>query len=151
MTAAQPSIFAIKEAVAEEWGVSVLDLESARRSAAVARPRQAAMWLSRQLTTRSLPEIGRMFGNRDHTTVGHAVKAVENRMIVPEEHARMMRLVNRLGGEPRAEFVRRDRTEWALREVERLTRDVEAIQQRLRRMALVLSDGQSNGGRRYDA
>ena len=43
----------------------------------VARPRQVAMYLSKQLTTRSLPEIGRKFGGRDHTTVMHAVKRVE--------------------------------------------------------------------------
>ena len=51
---------------------------SARRSRAVARPRQIAMYLSKQLTTRSLPEIGRKFGGRDHTTVIHAVRKVES-------------------------------------------------------------------------
>ena len=50
---------------------------SARRSRAIARPRQIAMWLSKQLTQRSLPEIGRKFGGRDHTTVMHAVKKIE--------------------------------------------------------------------------
>ena len=49
---------------------------SARRSRAVARPRQIAMYLAKQLTTRSLPEIGRKFGGRDHTTVMHAVKRI---------------------------------------------------------------------------
>jgi chromosomal replication initiator protein len=50
---------------------------SARRARAVARPRQVAMWLSKQHTTRSLPEIGRKFGGRDHTTVIHAVRKID--------------------------------------------------------------------------
>ena len=49
---------------------------SQRRSRPLARPRQIAMYLSKQLTTRSLPEIGRRFANRDHTTVIHAVKTI---------------------------------------------------------------------------
>jgi chromosomal replication initiator protein len=52
-------------------------MHSARRARAVARPRQIAMYLSKQLTARSLPEIGRKFGGRDHTTVMHAVRKVE--------------------------------------------------------------------------
>ena len=54
------------------------DLLSARRSRTIARPRQIAMYLSKILTTRSLPEIGRKFGGRDHTTVIHAVKKIED-------------------------------------------------------------------------
>jgi len=50
---------------------------SARRARAVARPRQVAMYLAKQLTARSLPEIGRKFGGRDHTTVMHAVRKVD--------------------------------------------------------------------------
>ena len=53
------------------------DLISERRNRAIARPRQAAMWLAKQLTTRSLPDIGRRFGGRDHTTVLHAVRRIE--------------------------------------------------------------------------
>jgi chromosomal replication initiator protein len=52
-------------------------MHSARRSVTVARPRQMAMYLAKQLTTRSLPEIGRKFGGKDHTTVMHAVKRIE--------------------------------------------------------------------------
>ncbi|MGH7077743.1 MAG: helix-turn-helix domain-containing protein, partial [Acetobacteraceae bacterium] len=52
------------------------DMASSRRARAVARPRQVAMYLAKQLTSRSLPEIGRRFGNRDHTTVMHAVARV---------------------------------------------------------------------------
>jgi chromosomal replication initiator protein len=53
------------------------DLISERRNRAIARPRQGAMWLAKQLTTRSLPDIGRRFGGRDHTTVLHAVRRIE--------------------------------------------------------------------------
>ena len=53
------------------------DMHSARRSRNIARPRQIAMFLSKNLTTRSLPEIGRKFGGRDHTTVIHAIKKVK--------------------------------------------------------------------------
>ena len=52
-------------------------MTSARRSRAVARPRQMAMYLAKQLTPRSLPEIGKKFGGRDHTTVMHAVRQIE--------------------------------------------------------------------------
>jgi chromosomal replication initiator protein len=52
-------------------------MHSARRARAVARPRQVAMYLCKQLTPRSLPEIGRKFGGRDHTTVMHAVRKIE--------------------------------------------------------------------------
>jgi chromosomal replication initiator protein len=51
-------------------------MSSPRRARAVARPRQIAMYLAKQLTSRSLPEIGRKFGNRDHTTVMHACNKV---------------------------------------------------------------------------
>lgn len=52
-------------------------MHSSRRARNVARPRQVAMYLAKQLTARSLPEIGRKFGGRDHTTVMHAVKKVD--------------------------------------------------------------------------
>ena len=67
----------IKKRVAEHFNIRLVDMHSARRARAVARPRQVAMYLSKQLTARSLPEIGRKFGGRDHTTVMHAVKKVE--------------------------------------------------------------------------
>lgn len=67
----------IQKKVAQHFNIRLADMHSARRARAVARPRQVAMYLSKQLTTRSLPEIGRKFGGRDHTTVMHAVKRIE--------------------------------------------------------------------------
>jgi len=67
----------IQKRVAEHFNIRFADMHSARRARAVARPRQIAMYLSKQLTSRSLPEIGRKFGGRDHTTVMHAVRKVE--------------------------------------------------------------------------
>ena len=67
----------IQKKVSEHFNVKMSDMSSARRSRTVVRPRQIAMYLSKNLTSRSLPEIGRRFGNRDHTTVIHAVKKVE--------------------------------------------------------------------------
>tara|TARA_Y100000589_G_scaffold243920_1_gene231586 strand:+ start:1032 stop:2411 length:1380 start_codon:yes stop_codon:yes gene_type:complete len=67
----------IQKRVSQHFNVKMSDMSSARRSRTIARPRQIAMYLSKNLTSRSLPEIGRRFGNRDHTTVIHAVKKVE--------------------------------------------------------------------------
>jgi chromosomal replication initiator protein len=68
----------IQKAVAEHYGLKQADMISERRARAVARPRQAAMWIAKQITTRSLPDIGRRFGGRDHTTVLHAVRRIES-------------------------------------------------------------------------
>ena len=67
----------IKRRVAEYYNLRINDLISARRSRIVARPRQVAMFLCKNLTAKSLPEIGRGFGGRDHTTVIHAVRKIE--------------------------------------------------------------------------
>jgi chromosomal replication initiator protein len=67
----------IQKRVSSHFNIRVSDMHSARRARSVARPRQVAMYLAKQLTSRSLPEIGRKFGGRDHTTVMHAVKKVE--------------------------------------------------------------------------
>jgi chromosomal replication initiator protein len=67
----------IQKRVAEHFNIRLSDMHSARRARAVARPRQVAMYLAKQLTSRSLPEIGRKFGGRDHTTVMHAVKKID--------------------------------------------------------------------------
>jgi chromosomal replication initiator protein len=73
----QVTIEEIQEKVAEHFNIRISEMTSARRARAVARPRQVAMYLSKQLTSRSLPEIGRRFGDRDHTTVMHAVRKIE--------------------------------------------------------------------------
>jgi chromosomal replication initiator protein len=67
----------IQKTVAEHYNLKQADLISERRARVVARPRQVAMWLAKQITTRSLPDIGRRFGGRDHTTVLHAVRRIE--------------------------------------------------------------------------
>lgn len=67
----------IQKKVAAHFNIKVSDMHSARRSVAIARPRQIAMYLAKKLTSKSLPEIGRKFGGKDHTTVMHAVKRIE--------------------------------------------------------------------------
>nr|WP_037522805.1 chromosomal replication initiator protein DnaA [Sphingomonas sp. Mn802worker] len=67
----------IQKLVSEHFEIKQIDLLSARRARAVARPRQIAMYLAKRMTTRSLPEIGRKFGGRDHSTVIHAVRRIE--------------------------------------------------------------------------
>ena len=68
----------IQRAVSAHFELKPVDLVSARRAVVVARPRQIAMYLAKRLTTRSLPEIGRKFGGRDHSTVIHAVRRIED-------------------------------------------------------------------------
>ncbi|MBB5710495.1 chromosomal replication initiator protein DnaA [Sphingomonas xinjiangensis] len=68
----------IQRAVSSHFELKQLDLISERRAVAIARPRQIAMYLAKRLTTRSLPEIGRKFGGRDHSTVIHAVRRIED-------------------------------------------------------------------------
>lgn len=70
----------IQKMVATRYNVTRADILSDRRTAAVVRPRQIAMFLSKTLTPRSLPEIGRRFGGRDHTTVLHAVRKIEKEL-----------------------------------------------------------------------
>ena len=66
----------IQNVVSGYYNISLNEMLSQRRSRPLARPRQIAMYLAKKLTTRSLPEIGRRFANRDHTTVIHAVKTI---------------------------------------------------------------------------
>lgn len=77
----------IQRHVAEHYNVKYSDMLSARRARAIARPRQIAMYFAKQLTSRSLPEIGRKFGGRDHTTVMHAVRRVEELCVVDSSFA----------------------------------------------------------------
>ena len=74
------SIESIQNIVANYFNLKIDEMLSARRSRSLARPRQIAMYLAKQNTTNSLPEIGRKFSNRDHTTVIHAVKKIEELM-----------------------------------------------------------------------
>ena len=71
------SIDKIQNVTSNFFSISLSDMLSPRRSRPLARPRQVAMYMAKKLTTRSLPEIGRKFANRDHTTVIHAVKTIE--------------------------------------------------------------------------
>jgi chromosomal replication initiator protein len=70
-------IYDIQRAVARHYNVSLISLLSSRRTVEIVQPRQVAMYLAKTLTLRSFPEIGRRFGNRDHTTVLHAVRKIE--------------------------------------------------------------------------
>lgn len=89
------SIEDIQKKVAEYYNVRIGDMHSARRARQVARPRQVAMYLAKQLTTRSLPEIGRKFGGRDHTTVMHAIRKVEELLETDTAFAEDLHLVRR--------------------------------------------------------
>ncbi len=86
----------IQRKVAEHWNIRLSDMSSARRARAVARPRQVAMYLAKQLTSRSLPEIGRKFGNRDHTTVMHAVGRITELMQRDVSFAEDVELLRRM-------------------------------------------------------
>lgn len=72
-----PTIREIQEAVAKHFRTPLIEMWSARRCREVARPRQVSMYLCRCLTPRSMPEIGRHHGHRDHTTVLHAIRQVK--------------------------------------------------------------------------
>lgn len=86
----------IQRKVAEHYNIRLTDMSSARRARNVARPRQVAMYLAKQLTSRSLPEIGRRFGNRDHTTVMHAVSRVAELMQSDSTFAEDVELLRRM-------------------------------------------------------
>ncbi|MBB5688020.1 chromosomal replication initiator protein DnaA [Roseomonas alkaliterrae] len=86
----------IQRKVAEHYNIRLTDMSSARRARNVARPRQVAMYLAKQLTSRSLPEIGRRFGNRDHTTVMHAVSRISELMQADAAFAEDVELLRRM-------------------------------------------------------
>ena len=89
------SIDEIQTQVAEHYRIRKAEMTSARRAREVARPRQVAMYLSKQLTPKSLPDIGRRFGGRDHTTVIHAVKQIERLRAADSELDADIRLLTR--------------------------------------------------------
>lgn len=72
----QISVENIQKTVADFYNIKVADMYSKKRPANIARPRQIAMYLAKELTQKSLPEIGELFGGRDHTTVLHAVRKI---------------------------------------------------------------------------
>jgi chromosomal replication initiator protein len=86
----------IQKRVAEHYHMRLSDMSSARRARAVARPRQVAMYLAKQLTVRSLPEIGKKFGNRDHTTVMHAVSRITELMAADAAFAEDVDLLRKM-------------------------------------------------------
>lgn len=75
-----PTIACVQAVVAQHFRMRMLDMVSRRRGRSIARPRQVAMWIARHTTLASLPEIGRAFGGRDHTTVIHAIRVVDHLM-----------------------------------------------------------------------
>jgi chromosomal replication initiator protein len=85
----------IQRKVAEHYNIRLTDMHSARRARQVARPRQVAMYLAKQLTARSLPEIGRKFGGRDHTTVMHAVRKIDELMTDDAQIAQDVEIIRR--------------------------------------------------------
>src|ERR1041385_6055695 len=86
----------IQRRVAEHFNIKMAEMTSSRRARVVARPRQVAMNLAKQLTSRSLPEIGRKFGGRDHTTVIHAVKKIEELIASDRALAEDVELLRRM-------------------------------------------------------
>lgn len=81
----------IQQAVADHFAISLDEMLSDRRGRDVARPRQIAMYLCRMLTPKSMPDISRRFGNRDHTTVLHGVRQIERLRLVDGELDRAVR------------------------------------------------------------
>jgi len=88
----------IQKQVAEHYNIKLSEMHSSRRSRAIARPRQVAMYLAKQLTARSLPEIGRKFGGRDHTTVMHAVRKIDELRQTDAGFAEDVELLRRMLG-----------------------------------------------------
>jgi chromosomal replication initiator protein len=86
----------IQKQVSDHYNIRISEMSSVRRARNIARPRQVAMYLAKQLTSRSLPEIGRKFGNRDHTTVMHAVAKVTELMAADQDFAEDVDLLKRI-------------------------------------------------------
>ena len=85
----------IQQKVATQFNIRVSDMHSPRRTREIARPRQVAMYLAKQLTNRSYPDIGRAFGGRDHTTVIHACETIVSLMPRDAQLAEQVELVTR--------------------------------------------------------
>ncbi len=86
----------IQRKVAEHYNIRLADMIGPKRLRTIARPRQVAMYLAKQLTARSLPEIGRRFGGRDHTTIMHGVRKIEELMAMDSQLADDLQLLKRM-------------------------------------------------------
>ncbi|MCX7890329.1 MAG: chromosomal replication initiator protein DnaA [Rhodobacteraceae bacterium] len=86
----------IQRKVSEHYNIRLSDMLGPKRLRQIARPRQIAMWLAKQLTSRSLPEIGRRFGGRDHTTVMHGVRRIEALMATDAQLAEDVEMLRRM-------------------------------------------------------
>ena len=95
--ARQVSVENIQKTTAEYYNIKLSDILSKRRSRSVARPRQMAMFLAKELTNYSLPEIGESFGGRDHTTVIHACKKINElrdfNLDIEEDYRKLLRVL----------------------------------------------------------
>ena len=85
----------IQRKVSEHYNIRLSDMIGPKRVRTYARPRQVAMYLAKQLTSRSLPEIGRRFGGRDHTTVMHGVKRIEDLKVQDGQVAEDLEMLRR--------------------------------------------------------
>ena len=86
----------IQRQVAEHYNIRLSDLVGPKRLRMVARPRQVAMFLAKEMTARSLPEIGRRFGGRDHTTIMHGVRKIEELAAADRQLAEDLDMLRRL-------------------------------------------------------
>ncbi len=86
----------IQRKVSEHFNIRLSDMIGPKRTRTIARPRQVAMYLAKQMTTRSLPDIGRRFGGRDHTTIMHGVRVIEEMKLTDHQLAEDVELLRRL-------------------------------------------------------
>jgi chromosomal replication initiator protein len=106
---AGPSVEAIQDAVCDTFSITVDELLSSSRAARLVWPRQVAMYLARENTNLTFPDIGRRFGGRNHTTVMHAVKRTADRLTTDRDAFDTVReLTERLGAPAQPELDRRD-------------------------------------------
>jgi chromosomal replication initiator protein len=93
------TIEAIQKAVAEQFGLRLVEIKAKNNSRAIVYPRQIAMYLAKHLTEASLPEIGRQFGGKHHTTVLHSVEKIEELRKTDKDLNRLLnKLTEQLGG-----------------------------------------------------
>ena len=90
------SVDEIQKRIAEHYNIKLSDMVSSRRTRSIARPRQIAMYLAKSLTSKSLAEIGRKFGGKDHTTVMHAIKSVEKLTQTDSEIAEDLHILSKM-------------------------------------------------------